>query len=146
MELGKLRVENLGYFTQSRLNRGLDGDVTLFEITSKIDVIVINHLLNELGFHATSLEDPVGSGMFAGGRKGHLVSNMPFSESLRLQSAWHTEIIPVVSGERQKQIDAEEAKRQRIEKTNAELVKRSKPIIKQVSGEEFRSRLTSYPK
>ncbi len=138
-----LEVANLGYYNQSRLHRGENGDYTLFEFGSKADVIIINHLLRELGFDAVSIADAV---IVAGKRTGHMVTNMPWAKSLELQSAWHSEIIPVVSGERQKQLDAEEAKRRRIEKANADLVERNKPIIKQVTGEEFRSRLTSYPR
>ncbi len=141
----EMNVANLGYFNQSRLHRGQDGDLTMFEIRSKTDVILINYLLNKLGYHATAIEEALGAGTFGGGRNGCLVSDMPWSESLRLQSEWHSDVIPVVSGERKKREDAAEAKRRRIEKANADLIKRNTPIVEQVTGDDFTSRLTSYP-
>ncbi len=141
----ELNPANLGYYHQSRLNRGNEEDVTMFEIRSKTDAILINHMLNELGYHATAIEDSLGAGTFGGGRNGHLVSDMPWSKSLELQSAWYSEVIPIVSGERAKQKEAAEANRRRIEKANADLAKRNTPVIEEITGDAFIAAKSSYP-
>ena len=124
MELRKLRPENLGYFNQSRLPKGDQGELTAFEFESKSDVILIAELLNQLGFSVINLME---NEVVRGRRVGRLVSNMPFSESIRLQSGWHSEIVPIVSGETEKRSKANQAKKDHAKKVREEMIAKATP-------------------
>ena len=129
MELRKLRPENLGYFNQSRLPKGDQGELTAFEFESKSDVILIAELLNQLGYSVINLME---NEVVRGRRVGRLVSNMPFSESIRLQSGWHSEIVPIVSGETEKRSKVNQAKKDHAKKVREEMITKATPSYVEV--------------